>query len=185
MRGRIASYLLIVVLLTGGCGHQESPVSLPLSEKEIQEAISYGTAHSQETANELLSEWTVDLGYEQGKGRAVLITPFARVALLAWQAARKGEPVNRRVVEIALRQISEVMVFRVSLYGDEPNFCRQARFELVSGNKQFLPISSYVPVYGDFTRDYYIVATGEVKFNRKDIPVDDLVKLQVTIPGTK
>jgi len=160
-------------------------MALPLSEEEIQEAITYGKSRAQLTANELLQDWTVDLGYEQGRGRAVLITPFARVALLAWQAAKTGGDLNRQLVEIALREQARFFHFRVSLYGDEPGFCRKARFTLNWNGKKIEPTSGYVPAYGDFTRDYYVVATGDIKFPRTSIPSDAEVRLEVTIPATK
>ena len=176
---------LLVVSFLCGCSRQKSQQVALLPEEVIKQAVEYGRLRASLTANELLEPWTVDLGYEQGKGRATIITPFVRVALLAWQAARKGQNVSEEVLRIALREQSGVVHFRVSLYGDEPNFCRKARFRLLFDGKSLEPISSYVPAYGDFTRDYYIVATGDVKFKGQDIPEKAQLQLEVVIPAVK
>lgn len=175
----------IFLVFAGGCSRKEENIQLPLSKEEIEEALNYGKEKSSLSLTEFTEGWTVDLGYEFWKGRAVLITPFLRVALIGRKAAKVGEKPDYNVVKIALRDEVGKLHFRVSLYGDTPTFGRGVDFVLKFDNKEKKPIYKFIPSYSQFTRDYYNVVTGEVKFSKKGISRNSVVKLIAIFPPEK
>lgn len=171
-------FFLSIFLLFAGCSKKEKLV-IPLSEKEIEEAIKYGEENSNLTFTEFVEKWTIDYGYEQGKGKATLITPFLRVALLSKNAAEKNQKIDMKLVNLALKDMADKIVFKVTLYGDYPTFGRTAKFYIEFNNKKIYPISSFMTPYSQFARDYTHISEGEVKFPNKDIPKDAKIKLVV------
>ncbi|MGC8977069.1 MAG: hypothetical protein ACP5OB_05535 [Candidatus Ratteibacteria bacterium] len=166
-----------LILLLNGCGKKSNETKIPLTQKEIEEAINYGEKNASMTFTEFTNNWTVDYGYEQGKGRATLITPFLKVALLSKNAKEKNQKLDMKIVNLALKEIADKIVFRVTLYGDYPTFGRTAKFYLEFNNKKIQPISSYMSPYSQFARDYTHISEGEVKFLKDQIPEDAKVKL--------
>lgn len=171
--------LIGVSLLIVGCSKEKKEVKIPLSEKEIEEAISYGEKNASMTFTEFTSNWTIDYGYEQGKGRATLITPFLRVALLAKNAVEKNQKIDMKLINLALKDTADKIIFKVTLYGDYPTFGRTTKFYLEYNNKKIEPLSFYMSPYSQFARDYTHISEGEVKFSKKEIPEDAKVKLIV------
>ena len=48
---------------------------------------------------EFTKKCAVDLGYNKGKGRAVFITPFLRVALIGKKAAKCNEKIDYSLIK--------------------------------------------------------------------------------------
>lgn len=178
---KIAMFFILLLCLTN-CAKKEESVVLPLREEEIEEAFEYGRKNADLTFIEFTKDWTVDLGYEQGKGTATLITPFVRVALLGKRAAQLGQKIDYKLVKIVLKDEIGILYFHVSLYGDTPTFSRKTKFSLKYKGQSFEPVSVFVPTYTEFTRDYYNIAKGKIKFKKQDIPSDSTVTLVVTFP---
>jgi len=170
---------LISFLLLAGCAKNKE-VKIPLTPEEIKEAIVYGEKNAFITFTEFTEKWTIDYGYEQGKGKATLITPFLRVALLAKNAKEKGQKLDMKIVNLALKDMSDKIIFRITIYGDYPTFGKTAKFYLEYNGKKINPISSYTSLYSQFARDYTHISEGEVKFLNKEIPKDAKVKLIVS-----
>jgi len=170
---------LILVSLIVSCGKKEE-VRIPLGTEEIKEAINYGEKNASLTFTEFTEKWTIDYGYDYGKGKAILITPFLRVALLAKNAKERGQKLEMKVINLALREISDKIVFRVTLYGDYGKFGKTAKFYLEYKGKRINPISSYTTFYSQFARDYTHISEGEVKFPNREIPKDAKIKLIVS-----
>ncbi|MCD6408287.1 hypothetical protein J7L87_04465, partial [bacterium] len=157
--------LTLFLVFIAGCSRKEENIQLPISEEKIEEALKYGKENASVSLTEFTEPWTVDLGYEYWKGRATLITPFLRIALIGRKAAKLGKEPDYNVIKVALKDEIGKLHFRVSLYGDTPTFGRGVDFILKFDNKEIKPVYKFVPSYSQFTRDYYNVATGEVKFS--------------------
>ncbi|MCS7179898.1 MAG: hypothetical protein N2589_07405 [bacterium] len=170
-------HFLLILLLFFGCDKEEKIIKLPLTQKEIEEAIEYGKKNASLTFTEFTENWTVGYEYEYGKGKAVLITPFLRVALLSKNAVEKRQKLNMKIVNYALKEVADKIFFKVSLYGNYATFGRTAKFYLEYNGKKIQPISFYMSPYSQFTRDYYHISEGEVKFLNKDIPPNAKIKL--------
>lgn len=174
-------FILGFIIFVSGCGKKEKvDVEEILSSAEINEAINYGRENASLTFTEFTEKWTIGYEYEYGKGKAILITPFLRVALISKNAAEKHQKIDMRVVNMALKDISDKLYFRISLYGNYATFGRTAKFYLEYNNKKIEPISYYMSPYSQFTRDYYHISEGEVKFSKKEIPNGAKVKLVAT-----
>jgi hypothetical protein len=171
-------FLIMIFLITGCAKNKE--VKIPISPEEIKEAINYGEKNASLTFTEFTKDWTIDYGYEYGKGKATLITPFLRVALLAKNAKEKNQKLDMKIVNLALKDMSDKIIFRVTIYGDYPTFGKTAKFYLEYNGKKVNPISSYTSFYSQFARDYTHISEGEVKFSNREIPKDAKIKLVVS-----
>ena len=179
--------IFLILLLYTGCSRKEKKIVLPLSEEEIQQAIEYGRKRAKLTFIEFAKDWTIDLGYEEGKGMATLITPFLRVALIGKKAAELGQKVDRKLIHMALEKEIGYIHFKLQLYGDTPTFGRELKIYLEYKGKKIFPSYLHLPPYSEFTRDYYNVVKGDVKFAKSGIPDDARIKLVVFYPekGTR
>ncbi|MCM8771669.1 MAG: hypothetical protein NC922_01125 [Candidatus Omnitrophica bacterium] len=175
-----------LIIIFSGCFKKREITNLPLSPQEIEEAINYGRTKANLTFTEFTEKWTIDYGYEQGKGKVTLITPFLRIALLSKNATEKRQKIDMKVINLALKDIADKIVFKVTLYGDYPTFGRTAKFYLEYNNKKIQPLSAFMSPYSQFARDYTHISEGEVKFSNQGIPKTAKVKLFVVfIPYEK
>jgi hypothetical protein len=170
-------FLVLLFILISGCGRNEVNIEGILSSDMINEAINYGKDNASLTFTEFTEKWTVGYEYEYGKGKVTLITPFLRVALISKNAAEKNQKVDMRVINMALRDIADKFYFKVSLYGNYATFGKTVKFYLEYDDKKIEPISYYMSPVSQFTRDYYHISEGEVKFSNKDIPKNTKIKL--------
>ncbi len=162
-----------VLLFFTGCRQTvKENVVLPLTDKEIEDALDYGEKNASFTLTEFTSDWTVDKGYHRGKGKATIVTPFLRVALLGRQAALTGEKLDSHLIKTALKEDIESLNFEVTLYGSSSRFARSTKFLLKCGKKQVQPDYFFMPPYGEIARDYTQVAKGRVMFKKEGIPDD-------------
>jgi len=172
---------ILILILTfnfiSGCGRNKGNVERILSSDMINEAINYGKENASLTFTEFTEKWTIGYEYEYGKGKATLITPFLRVALISKNAAEKNQKVDMKIVNMALKDISDKLYFRVSLYGNYATFGKTVKFYLEYDDKKIQPLTYYMSPFSQFTRDYYHISEGEVKFSNKDIPKNAKVKL--------
>ncbi|MFN4227098.1 MAG: hypothetical protein ACK4F0_03030 [Candidatus Ratteibacteria bacterium] len=167
----------VIVIFLFSCSKEKVNLEEVLSPEEINQAINYGKEKATLTFTEFTEKWSVGYEYEYGKGRATLITPFLRVALISKNAAEKHQKVNMKIVNMALKDFCDKLHFKVVLFGNYPTFGRTAKFYLEYNNKKIHPLSSYMSPYSQFTRDYYHISEGEVKFSNKGIPKDAKIKL--------
>ncbi|MCX8083033.1 MAG: hypothetical protein N3D17_06550 [bacterium] len=173
--------LFMGILLLAGCSKKNKNImiTLPLSEEEMNQAIEYGIKNAELSMTEFVSEWTVDLGYGEGKGKATLITPFLKTAILSKQAHNQGQEIKRALLEKALREDTDCLTFEITLFGGYPEFGRTAEFLLKCNNKEIQPVYKFTPPYAEIGRDYTQTIKGKVKFNKKDIPADSKIVLWV------
>jgi len=178
---KIAMFFVLLLCLTS-CAKKEESIILPLREEAINDALEYGRKNADLTFIEFTKDWTVDLGYEYGKGTATLITPFVRVALLGKRAFQLGQKVDYKLIKIVLKDEIGILHFYVSLYGGTPAFGKKVKFSLKCDGQSFEPVSVFVPAYTEFTRDYYNIAKGKVKFKKQGIFSDSTVTIVATFP---
>lgn len=176
---------LLFVLTFGGCSKKTNTQGpLPLSDEEIQLAFDYGENNASLTYTEFTEKWAVDLGYDRGKGRAVLITPFLRVALIGKKAARYNEKIDYNLIKKVLQEEAGKFIFEVMLFGDSPKFGRTVKAKLKYKDKEIKPVYSYFPPYSQMSRDYTQIVTGRLKFPVDEIPKNAKITLIVSfIPG--
>jgi len=182
---KIFLILGILAFLTG-CGEKkENNVKLPLSDEEIEKALEYGRENVSLTYTEFTEKWAINLGYERGKGRAVLITPFLRVALMGKKAAKYNEKIDYSLIKQVLLKDADKLYFEVMLFGDSPQFGRTVKAILKYDGREFSPVYLYFPYYSQMSRDYTQIVTGRVKFFKDNIPDNAKISLIVTFSPLK
>ncbi len=165
-------------LLLFGCGKKAiQEAVLPLTEEQISRAVDYGIKNASLSVTEFTRDWTVDLGYDQGKGTATIITPFLKVALLSRQAALSGEKPDERVIRTAIKEDTDFINFDLLLFGGSPKFPRTVEFHLKYAGREIKPSYCFMPSYGEIARDYTMSAKCRVKFSRAGIPPDAKIVL--------
>ncbi|MFQ5956418.1 MAG: hypothetical protein ACE5KK_01440 [Candidatus Brocadiales bacterium] len=131
---------------------QAESIQLYLSEKDIGDAVEYGTSRRDLTHPELLKDWRVDLGY--GVGSATIITPFGSIAVLAKEMARRfREPTDREIREALDKEKGELR-FGCSLYGDNAWFADDYKATLMYKDKKLEPSETEIPSSAKYTRSY-------------------------------
>ena len=170
----------ILIFLIGCEKKKENNAKLPLSDEEIKEAIEYGKKNVSLTYTEFTKKWAVDLGYNRGKGRAVLITPFLRVALIGKKAAKYNEKIDYSLIKKVLLKDADKLYFDVMLFGDFPEFGRTVKARLKCNGREFSPLYLYFPPYSQISRDYTQIVTGRIKFSKDDVPDNCKIILIVT-----
>ncbi|MGC9065072.1 MAG: hypothetical protein ACP5JO_00375 [Candidatus Ratteibacteria bacterium] len=174
----------IVILMAGvlfvGCSREQKP-SINIDEKLLQEAIEYGKSKAGVSNFEFMEPWSVYLGYEIGKGRAVYFTPFLHAAQIAKNAAEKHLKPDINIIKKAVAAKSNTLNFLILTYGNEPDTPRRMKAYLIYDKTRVEPVYAHFPPFGEFNRDYYQQINGEVRFSRKDIPENATVKLCIEI----
>ena len=176
---KIFFLLLIFVILTG-CQKKKENYNLPLSDKEIEECLNFGKDNFSLSYTEFTENWAVNLGYDYGKGRAILITPFLKVALIGKKAAENNEKVDIDMVEKILAKENDKISFEVTLFGNYPQFGRTVKAKLKYKDKEFSPIYCFFPKFSQMARDYTQIVTGKIVFPKDDIPDDAQISLIVS-----
>jgi len=176
-RKEIILFVVGILLLISGCSKKQIAVQLPISEKEIEEAIEYGIKNASLSTTEFVSDWTVSSGYGGGKGSATIVTPFLRTALLAKQAEMTGQKVKRELIEQVLKKDANELTFDVLLFGEYPQFGKSVQCSLKYDNKTIQPVYQFIPPYGEMARDYTQAVKGTVKFKKEGIPATAKVVL--------
>ncbi|MCM8825155.1 MAG: hypothetical protein NC937_03255 [Candidatus Omnitrophica bacterium] len=183
----ITTPLILTILLSifYGC-RREIPRSVEaVDEKMLQEAIDYGKSKAGITYYEFTEPWSVYLGYEVGKGRAVYLSPFLQAAQLAKNAAEKGIQPDINVIKKVVAAKMDTLCFLITTYADEPDAPRRTRVSLIYNNMRIEPVYSHFPPYAEFSRDYYQQINGEVRFPTKNVPRNAVVKLCIEISSKK
>ena len=171
----------MLLIVFSGCSDKKDIV-LPLSDEIIQEALEYGQKNAKLTYSEFVKDWTINYGYEKGTGRAVIMTPFLRIALIGRRSAELKTKANRKIISIALEDNIGLLCFQAFIYGEEPNFGSELMFVLRRGDHTIKSAFLYVDPNTEMTRDYYNMAKAEVKFKKDGIAGDAVVTLVVTFP---
>lgn len=101
--------------------HQALPMLQNLSEDERQEAIIAGKRGIRTELTEFIEEWSVNHKLD---GFAFITTEFLALAYAARQSALRMSEMNSYDIEDTLAKSSGKLVFRVTLFGDSPDFSR-------------------------------------------------------------
>lgn len=172
----------IVLLIVSGCRSKSAveETVLPMTEAQIREALDFGAKNSEFSTREFTSDWTVDKGYGESRGNATIVTPFLRVALLGKEAALTNKTLDDRTINAVLKEETDFLTFRVTLFGGYPQFGRSVKFVLQYGKEEIAPDYMSMPPYSQMGRDYTQSATGSAKFKKGGIPEDAKVTLIAT-----
>ncbi|MCM8821301.1 MAG: hypothetical protein NC831_00575 [Candidatus Omnitrophica bacterium] len=180
--------LVILTILLGifyGCSGKKQSFVQNIDDKTLQEAIEYGKSKAGVSAYEFMEPWSVYLGYEFGKGRAVYLSPFLQAAQIAKNAKEKRINPDINIIKKVVATKLNTLDFLVTTYGNEPDAPRRTKAYLIYNNMKIDPIYSHFPPYSEFNRDYYHQINGEVRFSARDIPRNAIVKLYIEIAPKK
>ncbi|MFQ5862669.1 MAG: hypothetical protein ACE5IC_06050 [Candidatus Brocadiales bacterium] len=144
----LTCYLILSTFLTP----QAESIQLRLTEKDIGDALEYGTARRDLTHPELLRDWRVDLGY--GVGSATIITPFGSIAVLAKEMARRFRDPTDREIREEIDKKKGKLVFGCSVYGDSQWFADDYKAFLMYKDKKLEPSETEIPTSAKYTRSY-------------------------------
>ncbi|MCM8788618.1 MAG: hypothetical protein NC907_02380, partial [Candidatus Omnitrophica bacterium] len=175
----------ILISILNGCNRAKQLSSESIDEKMLQEAIEYGRAKSGISLYEFTEPWSVYLGYEVGKGRAVYLSPFLQAAQLAKNAEEKRVKPDINIIKKVVAAKMNTLNFLVTIYGNEPDAPRRTKAYLIYNNARIDPIYAHFPPFGEFNRDYYQQINGEVSFPARNIPRNAIVKLCIEISPKK
>ncbi len=180
----VVSLLMIIAIVLGffyGCTCKKQTSSETIDEQFFQEAIQYGKSKAGIPTYEFMEPWSIYLGYEVGKGRAVYLSPFLQIAQLAKNAEEKKLKPDINIIKKAVTSKLNTLNFLITTYGNEPDTSRRIKAYLLFNNIRIEPVYAHFPPYGEFNRDYYQQINGEVRFLSKDIPRNATVKLCIEI----
>lgn len=177
----ILIFVAIVVLTFSACSKKNQKIEQLINHALLQEAIEYGKSKAGTPDYEFMEPWSIYLGYEIGKGRAVYYTPFLHAAHLAKNAAERRLKPDINIIRKAVTSKANTINFLVTTYGNEPDAPRRIRAYLMYKNTRITPIYSHFPPFGEFNRDYYQQINGELRFPREQISENTVVKLCVEI----
>lgn len=177
---QILGLVLTFALIFTNCSRKQKLIEA-IDEKMLQEAIEYGKSKAGLTMYEFTEPWSVYLGYDVGKGRAVYVTQFLQAAQLAKNAAEKNLKPDINIIRKVVASKSGTLNFLVTTYGNEPDVSRRIRAYLLYNDKKIEPVYSHFPPYGEFSRDYYQQVNGEVRFPAAGIPKNAIVNLCIEI----
>lgn len=173
--------LVVFVCFLSGCARKKQSLSETIDDQTLQEAIEYGKSKAGLSIYEFMEPWSVYLGYEIGKGRAVYYTPFLQAAQLAKNAAEKKLKPDINIIKKVVSSKMDTINFLVTTYGDEPDISKRIKVYLMFNNTKIEPVYQHFPPFGEFNRDYYNQINGEVRFPAKNIPKNATVKLCLEI----
>src|SRR3989338_418858 len=111
---------LYIILFGVLLSPQAEGVQLKLGDKDIKEAIYYGSHRKELSHPELLKAWRIDLGY--GVGSATLITPYASLIILAKESALTSREPTEHEIQKELEEKSGQISFGCGFYWAEKNF---------------------------------------------------------------
>ncbi|MCL5674797.1 MAG: hypothetical protein M1501_03525 [Candidatus Omnitrophica bacterium] len=175
--------ILIFLIFCGLYGHKQEKKEhyVAINKSLLAHALSYGKKNAGLTTYEFEKPWTVDLGYQIGKGYATLLTPFLRIALLKRDAVRNKENLDTSLENNIYSQEIGIIHFLVTMYGNSPGFARRIKAFLIYKKQIIKPKFIYFPSYGQMGRDYTQISNGEIKFPRNNIPDNAIITLVVQI----
>ena len=130
-RRRLAAVALasLGVFMVGSAPHAVA-VSFTLTEPQKQAALSFGARSVTQTTFD--AEWSVQNGSSE---RAVVLSPFHRLALAARHAAFRNQPLKPGEPERLLTQQRDRFVLLVELRGPREDFARYYVPELRVGDQ--------------------------------------------------
>ena len=73
-------FIILLLFLLASCSKNKP--SVVINRALIDDALAYGEKNASLSFYEFVKPWTIDLGYQVGKGYTTLLTPFLRVAIL-------------------------------------------------------------------------------------------------------
>ncbi len=144
--------LLCIVLFCALFSPQAEGIQLKLGDKDIKEAIYYGSYNKQLSHPELLKAWRMDLGY--GLGSATLITPYASLIILAKESALKFREPTELEIQKELEEKAGQLSFGCGLYGEEIDFAPHCKAILEYKDEKREPTHTSLPASASYTKTY-------------------------------
>ncbi|HEY5648821.1 MAG TPA: hypothetical protein VIU33_04940 [Nitrospiria bacterium] len=108
------------------------PMFQNLVEDQRQEAIIYGKRGIRTEVSEFIEEWSVNKGLD---GFAFITTEFLALAYAARTSALRMADLSNYDIEDTLAKSSGKLVFRVTLFGDSPDFAREYTAVILAGDQ--------------------------------------------------
>ncbi|MFN3466141.1 MAG: hypothetical protein ACK4WF_00365 [Candidatus Brocadiales bacterium] len=127
-------------------------IQLKLGDKDIKEALHFGSIKKDLSHPELLKAWRIDLGY--GEGSATLVTPYAGLVILAKESALKFREPTEREVQKELEEKAGKLSFGCGLYGEEIDFAPSCKAILEYKDEKRAPTYTSLPAVASYTKTY-------------------------------
>lgn len=127
-------------------------IQLMLGDKDIKEALYYGSTKKDLSHPELLKAWRIDLGY--GEGSATLITPYAGLIILAKESALKFRAPTEYEVQKELEEKAGKLSFGCGLYGEEIDFAPSCKAILEYKDEKRGTVYTSLPPAASYTKTY-------------------------------
>ena len=143
---------LYIILFGVLLSPQAEGVQLKLGDKDIKEAIYYGSHRKELSHPELLKAWRIDLGY--GVGSATLITPYASLIILAKESALTSREPTEQEIRKELEEKSGQISFGCGLYGEEIDFASNCKAVLEYKGEKRGPTHTSLPPSANYTKSY-------------------------------
>ncbi|HSG05949.1 MAG TPA: hypothetical protein VLB09_06085, partial [Nitrospiria bacterium] len=150
-----------------------------LSEDERQEAVLYGKRGIRTELPEFIKEWSVNNKLE---GFAFITTEFLALAYAARQSALRMTEMNSYDIEDTLAKSSGKLVFRVTLFGDSPDFSRNytaiVKTDTTTVPTTFWDTPSGDP-YGDGESSPTYVSDSDFYFSSEEVDPEEKITLVI------
>jgi hypothetical protein len=175
--------LIVLIFLISLGTHKKSKKKhyAAVNKSLLNAALLYGKKNANLNSYEFSKPWTINLGYKDGKGYAILCTPFLRLALLKNEAVQNKEKLSNSFENNIYQQEIGIIHFLVTMYGNSPKFSKRIKAFLIYNKKIIKPTFIYFPLYGEMGLNYTQISNGEIKFPRGNIPNNAIVTLIVKI----
>ena len=174
--------LFYVILSCIFLSSQAEGIQLKLGDKDIKEALHYGSSKKDLSHPELLKAWRIDLGY--GVGSATLITPYAGLIILAKESALKFREPTEYEIQKELEEKVGQLSFGCGLYGEEIDFTSHCKAILEYKDEKRGPTYTSLPPSASYTKTYptspKFWALCFFRFPMEGIGTDDKVTLVLT-----
>ncbi len=148
-----------------------------LSEDERQEAIIAGKRGLRTELPEFIEEWSVNHRFE---GFAFITTEFLALAYASRQSALRMTEMNSYDIEDTLAKSSGKLVFRVTLFGDSPDFSRNFT-AMVKADGKTIPTTFWdtpsADPYGDGETDPTFVSDSDFYFPSDEVDPEGNITL--------
>lgn len=154
-----------------------------LGEDERHEAIIHGKRGIRTEVSEFIEEWSVNHGLD---GFAFITTEFLALAYAARTSALRMADLSGYEIEDALAKSSGKLVFRVTLFGDSPDFAREYTAIILAGDET-IPTSFWDnpggEPYGDGETSPTYVTDNDFFFPSEGIDAEGKITLVVQTEG--
>jgi hypothetical protein len=152
-----------------------------MTAAEISSAINYGKSHREDLLIDFEKPWSVFLGYNYGKGGAIIYTPYHCLALIARNAVRDNSATDTESLCRLCGESCKDPYFEITLYGYDTGFDRDYKAVILKDGQEIAPLKTVRLDY-DQAREYIISGRQELYFAPDVLQEKEKITLRIIIP---